>query len=279
MLPHVLGFRLTHPPHHRVDGALVFHAERARAHATLDSSPGSARRRCRRAGSSGEIRGASSRGRSGRSHAPGPPRARCRCPRSLASPTAPRGFTAPSLTERSGLRHHERGIHLHPDAEAGALRAHSLGRVEGEQLRRGLGEREPAVVTGPVLRENHLRLARPGITTTIPSPWRSAVSTESVSRRVDARLGDEAVDDGVDRVLLFLVEPDRVVERENGPVHPHPGEAGLAHLLDHLAVLTLALLHERGEDEELRTRRELQDLPDDLLGRLLRDGPPAAGGS
>jgi PAS domain-containing protein len=78
-------------------------------------------------------------------------------------------------------------------------------------------------------------------------------------------------------VLLLLVEPDLVVvEREHDAAYAHAREARLAHLLDHVAVLALALAHERREHQELRAPRELHHLVDDLLRRLLRDGPAAA---
>jgi hypothetical protein len=102
-----------------------------------------------------------------------------------------------------------------------------------------------------------------------------AVAERGLDRVVEAllhsRLRHQAVDHGLDRVLLLLVEPDLVLEGEDDPVHPHPGEARLAHGLDHVLVLALALLHEGGEEQELRARRDLRDLAHDLLRRLLRD--------
>ena len=274
VLPHLLRLRLAHAPHHRVDGALVLHSERARAHgapiAHLDPLLARAVEedlavRLRQRAPGGVQVDPALAGH--RANDVAPPR------RGLTDRAE--GLDRPLVDREIGPWHHELGIHLHPDPEPGARGAHSLRRVEGEQLRRGLGEGDAAVVTGPVLRENPLGL-----------PFRShdddplAVAQRGLHRvgqaSVDARLGDEAVHDRVERVLLLLVESDLVVEREDGPVHPHAGEPGLAHLLDHLAVLALALLDERREDQEPRSLRQLQDLAHDLLGRLLRDGPPAA---
>ena len=92
----------------------------------------------------------------------------------------------------------------------------------------------------------------------------------------DPGLGDQAVDDGVERVLLLLVQADLVVEPQHDPVDAHAREARLAHGLDHVLVLALPLRHERGQHQELRALRELHHLVHDLLRRLLRHGPPAA---
>jgi hypothetical protein len=124
------------------------------------------------------------------------------------------------------------------------------------------------VVAGPVLGEGHLRLAFGG-----HDQGALAVAQSQLHGVVEALalagLGDQPVHHRVDRVLLLLVEPDVVVERQHDPVHPHPREARLAHRVEHVPMLALALLDQGGQDQELGARRQLLDLVDDLLRRLL----------
>ena len=154
-----------------------------------------------------------------------------------------------------GVGNHEFGVHLQPRAEARTLGAHALGRVEREELGRRLGERDAAVVAGPVLRTSSCSGWPSAATMTMPWPCLRAVSTRVGEALLDARLRDQPVDHGFDRVLLLLVEADLVLEREHHAVDASPGEARLAHLVENVAVLALPLLDQRGENQELRARR------------------------
>ena len=55
--------------------------------------------------------------------------------------------------------------------------------------------------------------------------------------------------------FFFLSSRIVVLERDHDAVHAHAGEAGLAHLVEHVLVLALPVLHERGQQQELRARR------------------------
>ena len=123
-----------------------------------------------------------------------------------------------------------------------------------------------------------VRASSPAISTsTRPSARAAAVSTESVSRRLQALLHDEPVDDHGDVVLELLVELDVLLELAHLAVDLDAGEAVGAELLEELAVLALAPAHDRRDHAEARARLELAHLVDDLLHALSRDGPPAVG--
>ena len=55
--------------------------------------------------------------------------------------------------------------------------------------------------------------------------------------------------------FFFLSRRMVVLEGDHHAVHARAGEAGLARLVEDVAVLALALLHERGEEQELRALR------------------------
>jgi catechol 2,3-dioxygenase-like lactoylglutathione lyase family enzyme len=102
----------------------------------------------------------------------------------------------------------------------------------------------------------------------------------------DPGLGDEPVDDDLDRVLLVtrelatlrlpLGEIDRLrLLRSRGDPHAH--EPLRREARQQLVVAPLATAHDRGEHLEARALRERLHLVDDLLGRLACDRPPARG--
>ena len=57
-------------------------------------------------------------------------------------------------------------------------------------------------------------------------------------------------------------------------VHAHAREAGLAHLVEDVLVLALAVLHERRQQQELGAGRQLRDLVHDLLRDCCETGRP-----
>ena len=120
------------------------------------------------------------------------------------------------------------------------------------------------MMAGPVLRHHLLGLSLGG-----HDDDAAAVTEGGLHRVVEALghpgFGYEPVHDRVDGVLLLLVEADLVLEAEDDAVDADPGEPRLPHLIQDVAVFSLALLHERGQEEELRPRGDVGDLVDDLL--------------
>ena len=116
----------------------------------------------------------------------GRPPARCRLPQVDRLADGPERLDRALVHREVGVGDDELGVHLHARAEARALGAHPLRRVEGEELRRRLGEGDAAVVAGAVLGEDDVGLALGGDDRPMPSPCRSAVSTESVRRCAEA---------------------------------------------------------------------------------------------
>ena len=105
----------------------------------------------------------------------------------------------------------------------------------------------------------------------------SAVSTESVSRRLERLLDREPVDDHLDGVLLLLVELGRVVQAIGLAVDPGPREALGLELLEQLDVLPLAAPDDRREHLEPGALLEGEHPVDDLLRRLALDRRAADG--
>ena len=88
-------------------------------------------------------------------------------------------------------------------------------------------------------------------------------------------LHHEPVDDDLDRVLELLVERGRLLEQVLLAVDLDAREALVAELLEELAVLALAVAHDRRVDGEARPLRQREDLLDDRVDRLAGDRPPA----
>ena len=93
-------------------------------------------------------------------------------------------------------------------------------------------------------------------------------------------LDREPVDDRLDVVLLVLLQGrqlagQRLVQPDDGAVHPRPRVALDLQLAQQLAVLALAPAHHRREDLEPGPLRQLHHPVHDLLRGLPRDRPPA----
>ena len=108
-------------------------------------------------------------------------------------------------------------------------------------------------------------------TTSRPPASPSAVSTESVSRRLHALARDEAVDDDLDVVLELLLERGRLGELHDLAVDPGAREALALQLLEQVGVLALAAADDRREHLVPRALRQLEQPVDDLLRRLRGD--------
>ena len=184
------------------------------------------------------------------------------------------GASAPSFTDRSGSGHDQLGIDLEPGAEAVARLARPVGRVEREVPRRQLVEGQPAVGAGELLGEGlDLLVALVGDDR---DRGDALGQLERLLDRVgdapaDVGLGDQPVDDDLDRVLVGLGEPDRLGEVADLAVDPRARIPLAGQLFQELAVLALAASDDRREHLEPRALGQLHHLVDDLLGGLAAD--------
>src|SRR5437764_896723 len=153
------------------------------------------------------------------------------------------------------VRHEQVGVDLLLRPEPRAARARSVRRVEREDARLQLGQRDAVVGTREVLAEQQLL------------PFVHEVHADEalgeLRRRLDrlpqpraqVRLHHEPVDDDLDRVLVLLVEDDLVLEQLLLAVDLDAREALAAHLLEHVAELALTVAHDRRIDREARAVR------------------------
>ena len=166
------------------------------------------------------------------------------------------------------------GVDLELRAEAGAARAGTVGRVEGEDARLELGQRDAVLGAGEVLGEQ-VALAVDHVDADEPVGERGGGLDRLGQALPEVGLEHEPVDDDLDRVLELLVEDDLLLEQPLLAVDLDAGEAVAAELLEHVAELALAVAHDRRVDGEARPLREREDLLDDLVEALARDRAPA----
>ena len=169
------------------------------------------------------------------------------------------------------------GVDLHPGAETVAVGAGAERRVERERARLELVVSSGWSLGQAIFSEN-APLARGSSSgrstksnTTRPPASPSAVSTESVSRRLALALDGEPVDDDLDGVLLLLVQRGRVGQRVSVAVDPGAREALGLELAEQVDVLALAAADHRRQHLEAGALLESEHPVDDLLGRLARD--------
>ena len=91
------------------------------------------------------------------------------------------------------------------------------------------------------------------------------------------RLGRQPVDNGLDRVLLLLLQPRRVGERVHDAVHPDPRVPLDLQVVEQVDVLAFSLPDHRGQDLEPGAFGHLENAIDDLLRGLLGDRFPTDG--
>ncbi len=184
----------------------------------------------------------------------------------------------------------EVGVHLGARTEALAVGARAERRVEREALRRELAEAEAAGVAGVQLGEEAIVLlvllgvARPDLLLLVGvrDDERALALAQRRLDRVgqpgaDPLLHDEAIHHELDVVLQLLVEHEPLGQLVDHPVHAHAREAALREVDDELPVLALAVLDERGEQEDAGVLGVLEDRLHDLLRRLLAHRTPARG--
>jgi hypothetical protein len=99
----------------------------------------------------------------------------------------------------------------------------------------------------------------------------TSTSAPASTSSTSTLLHDEPVDDDRDVVLEALVEDDLLVETAQIAVDDGAGVALLAHLLEQLPVLALALADDRSEDHEAGVGLEGHHPVGDLLERLAGD--------
>ena len=178
------------------------------------------------------------------------------------------GAIAPSLIAEVGVGDDELGVDLERDAEPVARRARPVRRVEREVPGRQLVERQPAERARERLREVLDLLAA---VVRLDRDRRDALGElerglDGVGDAApDVGLGDQAVDDDLDRVLVVLRQADRLGQLAHLAVDPGPREPLARQVAEELLVLALAPADHRRQDLEPRALGELHDLVDDLL--------------
>ena len=187
---------------------------------------------------------------------------------------------APSLIVRStsGTTSSASTSSSHP--EPVARLAGAVRRVEREVPGRQLVERQPAERARERLRE---------VLDLLPAVVRlhrdRRDPLRELERRLegvgdaapDVRLGDQAVDHDLDRVLVVLGQADRFGQLPHLAVDPGPGEPLARQVAEQLLVLPLASPDHGRQDLELGALGQLHHLVDDLLRRLPADRAPAVG--
>ena len=172
--------------------------------------------------------------------------------------------------------HHEVRVDLALRAEARAPWARAVRRVEREDARRELGERDAVVGAGELLGVGDGRAVDDrDLDEALGKPQGGLERVGEA--RAQPVLHHQPVDHHRDRVAHLLVEVDRLLEQAVLAVDLDAREAVGPELLEEVPVLALARPHDRRVDGEPRPLREREHLLDDLLGRLARDLAPAGG--
>ncbi len=194
---------------------------------------------------------------------------------------------APSASVRVRVRHDQVGVHLHPGAQPGAVRAGSPRGVERERPWLQLLERQVVVQAGQVLGVHPLPVRVVFRQVHEVEQHHAAGQRQRRLHRVGqpppgVRLDRQPVHHHLDGVLLVLLQrgqPGAVrahaVQPDDRAVHPGPGVALDLQLPEQLGVLPLAPADDRGQHLEPGPLVELQHPVHDLLRGLPGDRPPA----
>ena len=185
---------------------------------------------------------------------------------------------------------HQLRIDHHLRSEPVTGRAGAKVAVKRKMFRRQLGQREVAVRV-PVISRKADRLPTglrfsvrrslcflPQNHQPIPAPLQRRLHRIR-QPRPNSLPEHEPIHHRLDRVPSGLFQPDRfrLSQFKNLAIHPHADEAFAFHLLDHVAKLAHFIPHQRSEQDDLRLRRESENLIDDLLRRLAMDRLPGGG--
>ena len=189
------------------------------------------------------------------------------------APDRPRHERAVGDRDR-GVGHEHVRVDLELGAEPGAARAGTVRRVEREDARLELGQRDAVLGAGEVLRVEEA-LAVDDIDPDEALGERGGRLDRLGESLAEVVLEHEPVDHDLDRVLELLVEHDLVLEQPLLAVDLDAREAVATELLEHVAELALAVAHDRSVDREARSLRQREDLLDDLVEALARDRAPA----
>src|SRR5262249_58615462 len=146
----------------------------------------------------------------------------------------------------------------------------AVRRVEREDARLQLRERDAVVRAGELLREQHL-VSVDDVDDDEALGDRGSRLDRLRQSLAEVRLHHEAVDDHLDRVLELLVELDRLLEQALLAVDLDAREALGAELFEDVLELTLPVADDGRVDRELRALREAEHLVDDVLEALTRD--------
>ena len=171
----------------------------------------------------------------------------------------------------------EVGVDLLADAQAGALGAGAVGRVERERPRLQVvdGQRV-AVGAGQLLGEPLLAVRRIVVVVDELQHHDAVGQAQRGLHRVGqpllgGGLDRQPVDDHLDVVLLLLLQLRRVGQRMHHAVDPDPAVALRVQLVEQVDELALAGAHHRGEHLEPGALVHGEHLVDDLLRRLPGD--------
>jgi len=187
---------------------------------------------------------------------------------------------APPLDGPVGIHDEPIRVDLEVRAETGAGGAGAVGRIEGEEPGRDLGQRSAAVRARVVRGEDLLGAVRHRDD---DDPARHARRRLDRVRQplavllVAGRLGHQPIDHDFDRVLLLLVELGRVVQVHERPVDPGAQEALLDHLGHLLLVFALLARNVGGQDREACAGLKTEGSVHHFLDRLGLDRPAALG--
>ena len=146
-----------------------------------------------------------------------------------------------------------------------------MGVVEAEGARLQLAHTNATVDAREVLGEQHLIV--PGHIYEDDSAGHAEGGFDGVgdAANVGAVAGHETVNDDLDGVPLLLVEVELLAEVVDFAVDAHPDESGLARVLEHLFVLTLATPDHRRENLEPGALGQAEYGVHDLLDGLSLD--------
>ena len=164
----------------------------------------------------------------------------------------------------------EGGVKLKLGAQAVAVRAGAVGRVEGEDAGFEVGQADVAVLAGQPLAEGHF------VAVDDLNGDEAFAQLEGGFQRVGqphARvgLGGEAVNHDVDVVPEVAVEGWRVVDGHDLAVHTHTYEPGAPGVVEHALVLALAVDDHGRQHQETGGVVPIQDQVDHFLDGLGRE--------